>query len=79
MTVGEDEQIASQPPAVCLKIFDLDKMEPEGTSTSSPDCIQILRVFTNQFPEAKVYISIYEVSSFPSTRVPFILLRIIQL
>ncbi|XP_004241840.1 vacuolar protein-sorting-associated protein 11 homolog [Solanum lycopersicum] len=54
VTVGEDEQIASQPPAVCLKIFDLDKMEPEGTSTSSPDCIQILRVFTNQFPEAKI-------------------------
>lgn len=54
VTVGEDEQMASQPPAVCLKIFDLDKMEPEGTSTSSPDCIQILRIFTNQFPEAKI-------------------------
>ncbi|CAN4097985.1 unnamed protein product [Withania somnifera] len=54
VTVGEDEQTASQPPAVCLKIFDLDKMQPEGTSTSSPDCIQILRIFTNQFPEAKI-------------------------
>ncbi|CAN4099934.1 unnamed protein product [Withania somnifera] len=54
VTVGEDEQTASQLPAVCLKIFDLDKMQPEGTSTSSPDCIQILRIFTNQFPEAKI-------------------------
>ncbi|OIT20102.1 PREDICTED: vacuolar protein-sorting-associated protein 11 homolog [Nicotiana attenuata] len=54
VTVGEDEQISPQSSAVCLKIFDLDKMEPEGTSTSSPDCIQILRIFTNQFPEAKI-------------------------
>lgn len=54
VTVGEDEQMAPQQSAVCLKVFDLDKMEPEGTSTSSPDCIGILRIFTNQFPEAKV-------------------------
>lgn len=54
VTVGEDEQISPQQSAVCLKVFDLDKMEPEGTSTTSPDCIGILRIFTNQFPEAKV-------------------------
>ncbi|KAL5798082.1 hypothetical protein ACOSQ2_002902 [Xanthoceras sorbifolium] len=54
VTVGEDEQISPQQSAVCLKVFDLDKMEPEGTSTTSPDCIGILRIFTNQFPEAKI-------------------------
>lgn len=29
----------------------------EGTSTNAavPDCVQILRIFTNQFPEAKVW------------------------
>lgn len=54
VTVGEDEQVSAQQSAVCLKVFDLDKMEPEGTSSTSPDCIGILRVFTSQFPEAKI-------------------------
>ncbi|CAK9133372.1 unnamed protein product [Ilex paraguariensis] len=58
LTIGEDEQISPQLSPLCLKVFDLDKMQPEGTgtstSTSSPDCIQILRIFTNQFPEAKI-------------------------
>lgn len=39
---------------MCLKVFDLDKIEPEGSSATSPECIGILRIFTNQFPEAKV-------------------------
>lgn len=39
---------------MCLKVFDLDKIQPEGSSTTSPECIGILRIFTNQFPEAKV-------------------------
>ncbi|KAA8526594.1 hypothetical protein F0562_008203 [Nyssa sinensis] len=54
VTVGEDEQISPEISAVCLKVFDLDKMQPESSSTSSPDCIQILRIFTNQFPQAKI-------------------------
>jgi hypothetical protein len=54
VTVGEDEQISPQQSSVCLKVFDLDKMQPEGPSTSSPDCIQILRIFTTQFPEAQI-------------------------
>lgn len=54
VTIGEDEQVSPQHSAMCLKVFDLDKMEPEGTSTTSPDCIGILRIFTNQFPEAKI-------------------------
>ncbi|CAN1121102.1 Vacuolar protein-sorting-associated protein 11 homolog [Linum perenne] len=41
---------------MCLKVFDLDKPQNEGTSSSAttPDSIGILRIFTNQFPEAKI-------------------------
>ncbi|KAM1010374.1 hypothetical protein EV1_045360 [Malus domestica] len=41
---------------MCLKVFELDRMRSEGTSssTTSPDCIGILRIFTNQFPQAKI-------------------------
>ncbi|KAF3443276.1 hypothetical protein FNV43_RR12958 [Rhamnella rubrinervis] len=54
VTIGEDEQVSPQQSAMCLKVFDLDKMEPEGSSSTCPDCIGILRIFTNQFPEAKI-------------------------
>lgn len=59
VTIGEDEQISPQQSSMCLKVFDLDKMhQPEATSTSTssttPDCIGILRIFTNQFPQAKI-------------------------
>lgn len=54
MTIGEDEQVSPQQSAMCLKVFDLDRMQPEGSSSITPDCIGILRIFTNQFPEAKV-------------------------
>nr|GMD35507.1 vacuolar protein-sorting-associated protein 11 homolog [Ipomoea batatas] len=54
LSVGEDEQISPKVSAICLKVFDLDKMQAEGTSTSTPECVQILRIFTNQFPEAKI-------------------------
>lgn len=54
VSVGEDEQISPQFSPVCLKVFDLDKMQEEGSSTSSPECIQILRIFTSQFQEAKI-------------------------
>lgn len=53
VTIGDDEQISSQQ-SMCLKVFDLDRIQPEGSSSTSPDCIGILRIFTNQFPEAKV-------------------------
>ncbi|XP_057792942.1 LOW QUALITY PROTEIN: vacuolar protein-sorting-associated protein 11 homolog [Salvia miltiorrhiza] len=54
VTVGEDEQMPQQKATVCLKVFDLDKRQEEGSSTSTPECIQILRIFTNQFAEAKI-------------------------
>ncbi|XP_043720547.1 vacuolar protein-sorting-associated protein 11 homolog [Telopea speciosissima] len=54
VTIGEDEQTSPQLSPICLKVFDLDKTQPEDSSTSSPDCVQILRIFTNQFPEAKI-------------------------
>ncbi|OWM75442.1 hypothetical protein CDL15_Pgr021606 [Punica granatum] len=54
VTVGEDERLSPQQSALCLKVFDLDKMQEEGSSSVSPNCIGILRIFTNQFPEAKI-------------------------
>lgn len=58
VTVGEDEQMPPQQAAICLKVFDLDKRQEEGSSASSPECVQILRIFTNQFPEAKVQFTV---------------------
>ncbi|PKA52706.1 hypothetical protein AXF42_Ash001687 [Apostasia shenzhenica] len=54
VTVGEEEQMPSNLSSICLKVFDLDKMQSEGSSTTGPVCVQILRIFTNQFPEAKI-------------------------
>ncbi|CAA7024237.1 unnamed protein product [Microthlaspi erraticum] len=54
VTVGEDEQISPQQSEMCLKVFDLDKAQEEGTSSAAPECIGTLRIFTNQFPEAKI-------------------------
>ncbi|XWS75875.1 hypothetical protein CRYUN_Cryun01aG0129300 [Craigia yunnanensis] len=54
VSIGEDEQISPQQSGMCLKVFDLDKMQPEGSSTTSPDCIGILRIFTSQFRQAKI-------------------------
>ncbi|XP_011100628.1 vacuolar protein-sorting-associated protein 11 homolog [Sesamum indicum] len=54
VTVGEDEQMPPQQAAVFLKVYDLDKRQEEGSSASRPECVQILRIFTNQFPEAKI-------------------------
>ncbi|WOG98850.1 hypothetical protein DCAR_0418196 [Daucus carota subsp. sativus] len=55
VTVGEDEEVSLQKLSFVLKVFDLDKtLLPEGPSTSSPECIQILRIFTDDFPEAKI-------------------------
>lgn len=54
LTIGEDDQVAPQQSTLCLKVFDLDKMQAEGSSTTNPECVGILRIFTNQFPEAKV-------------------------
>lgn len=57
-------QVAPQHTAMCLKVFDLDKIEPEGSSATSPECIGILRIFTNQFPEAKVVLSSHFIEIF---------------
>lgn len=54
VTIGEDDQVAPQQSTLCLKVFDLDKMQDEGSSTTNPECVGILRIFTNQFPKAKV-------------------------
>ncbi|KAF8380784.1 hypothetical protein HHK36_028278 [Tetracentron sinense] len=39
ITIGEDEQISPQLSATSLKVFDLDKMLPEGSSSTTPDCL----------------------------------------
>ncbi|KAI0497698.1 hypothetical protein KFK09_020931 [Dendrobium nobile] len=54
VTVGEEDQTSSHLSSICLKVFDLDKMQPEGSSSTGPVCVQILRIFTTQFPEAKI-------------------------
>ncbi|XP_078157750.1 vacuolar protein sorting 11 [Carex rostrata] len=54
VTVGDDKQPSSQQSSICLKVFDLDKVQEEGSSSSTPFCVQILRIFTSQFPEAKI-------------------------
>ncbi|KAK9084651.1 hypothetical protein Sjap_025062 [Stephania japonica] len=54
VTIGEDEQTSLQQSTICLKVFDLDKMQPEGSSTTSPLCVKELNIFTNQYPESKI-------------------------
>ncbi|XP_068634099.1 vacuolar protein-sorting-associated protein 11 homolog [Aristolochia californica] len=54
VTVGVDEQTSPQLSPISLKVFDLDKMQSESSSTNIPVCIQILRIFTSQFPVAKI-------------------------
>ncbi|KAL5701144.1 Vacuolar protein sorting-associated protein 11 [Ranunculus cassubicifolius] len=54
VTIGEDEPTSPQLSSSCLKVFDLDKMQTESSSTAAPECIQILRIFTSQFPQAKI-------------------------
>ncbi|PUZ65642.1 hypothetical protein GQ55_3G240600 [Panicum hallii var. hallii] len=54
VTVGDDDQSSLQSSAICLKVFDLDKVQEEGSSTTTPFCVQILRVFTDHFPQAKI-------------------------
>lgn len=56
ITIGEDERSSPLISPICLKIFDLDKTEAESSSAHGPVCVQILRIFTNQYPEAKVFL-----------------------
>jgi hypothetical protein len=62
VTVGDDDQASSQSSAICLKVFDLDEVQEEGSSSTTPFCVQILRIFTNQFPQAKVKFSVTAVA-----------------
>ncbi|MCO5583009.1 hypothetical protein L7F22_036915 [Adiantum nelumboides] len=52
VTVGEDETVPLS--TVNLKIFDLDKVQSEGTSTAAPLCLRTCQVFKDKFPEAKI-------------------------
>lgn len=62
ITIGEDERSSPLISPICLKIFDLDKTEAESSSAHGPVCVQILRIFTNQYPEAKVFLFFFYIS-----------------
>lgn len=53
VTLGEDETLP-QFSTMYMKIFDLDKIQPEGSSTSGPACVRNLQVFSDKYPEAKI-------------------------
>ncbi|KAJ7570925.1 hypothetical protein O6H91_01G140100 [Diphasiastrum complanatum] len=54
ISIGEDETSTPEMPAMSLKMWDLEKIQPEGSSTTGPACIRTLRIFTSKFPEAKI-------------------------
>ncbi|KAL2635425.1 hypothetical protein R1flu_006904 [Riccia fluitans] len=54
VSVGEDDTSTPRVTAVNLKMWDLDKMQPEGSSTTGPACVRTLKVFAPKFPEAKI-------------------------
>ena len=56
MSLGEDEAPSS---GLYLKMWDLDKMQPEGSSTTGPACVRSIRIFDSKYPEAKVYEVVY--------------------
>lgn len=51
MSLGEDEAPSS---GLYLKMWDLDKMQSEGSSTTGPACVRSIRVFDSKHPEAQV-------------------------
>lgn len=54
VSVGEDDTSTPRVTAMHLKMWDLDKMQPEGSSTTGPACVRSLKIFAPKFPEAKV-------------------------
>jgi tetratricopeptide (TPR) repeat protein len=51
ISLGEDEAPAS---GLYLKMWDLDKIQPEGSSTTGPACVRSIRVFDSKYPEAQI-------------------------
>lgn len=51
MSLGEDEAPST---GLYLKMWDLDKMQAEGSSTTGPACVRSIRVFDSKYPEAQV-------------------------
>ncbi|KAG0579723.1 hypothetical protein KC19_4G119500 [Ceratodon purpureus] len=51
MSLGEDEAPAT---GFYLKMWDLDKMQAEGSSTTGPACVRSIRVFDSKYPEAQI-------------------------
>lgn len=51
ISLGEDEAPSL---GLYLKMWDLDKIQPEGSSTTGPACVRSIRVFDSKYPEAQV-------------------------
>ncbi|CAM6101360.1 unnamed protein product [Calypogeia fissa] len=54
VSVGEDDTSTPRVSALTLKMWDLDKILPEGSSSTGPALVRTLRIFTSKFPEAKI-------------------------
>jgi len=54
ISVGEEETASPKVSAMTLKMWDLDKIQVEGSSTNVPTCIRSIRIFTNKYPESQV-------------------------
>ncbi|CAK9881117.1 unnamed protein product [Sphagnum jensenii] len=54
ISVGEEETASPKVSAMTLKMWDLDKIQAEGSSTNVPTCIRSIRVFTNKYPESQI-------------------------
>lgn len=54
ISLGEDEAASMKGSVLNLKMWDLDKIQPEGSSTTGPACVRSIRIFDNKFPEAQV-------------------------
>lgn len=68
MSLGEDEAPSS---GLYLKMWDLDKMQPEGSSTTGPACVRSIRVFDNKYPEAQVC-EIVDMAPGTANRFPYV-------
>lgn len=54
ISLGEDEAASMKGSGLNLKMWDLDKIQPEGSSTTGPACVRSIRIFDNKFPEAQI-------------------------
>jgi hypothetical protein len=54
ISIGEDEAPSSKVSGLTLKMWDLDKIQPEGSSNTGPACVRSMKIFNSKYPEAQV-------------------------